>query len=113
MCVVTFVGRADSSAPYEHIHTYIYIYLFTHPPQQQPQASTLNVSALLTSWVGYGLNFLRYRLSMDNSLAGSRSNISAHYDIGNDLYTLMLDRCVLLKGEREGACACMCTCMYV
>lgn len=31
---------------------------------------------------------------MDNSLAGSRHNIAAHYDIGNDLYTLMLDRWV-------------------
>lgn len=54
------------------------------------------VSALLTSWIGYGLNFLRYRLSMDNSLAGSRQNISAHYDIGNDLYTLMLDKSLMM-----------------
>lgn len=27
---------------------------------------------LLTSWIGYGLNYLRYKLSMDNSLSGSR-----------------------------------------
>jgi len=54
------------------------------------------VGALLTSWIGYGLNFLRYRLSMDNSLAGSRHNISAHYDIGNDLYTLMLDESLMM-----------------
>lgn len=60
----------------------------SHPNTQQTR------TALVTSWIGCGLNFLRYRLSMDNSLAGSRSNIAAHYDIGNDLYTLMLDRSV-------------------
>lgn len=54
------------------------------------------MSALLTSWVGCWLNFVRYRLSMDNSLTGSRSNISAHYDIGNDLYTLFLDRSLVM-----------------
>ncbi|KAG5191113.1 Mycolic acid cyclopropane synthetase-domain-containing protein [Tribonema minus] len=53
--------------------------------------AALSVSRLLTSWGGYMLNFVRYRLSMDNSLSGSRSNIHAHYDLSNDLFTTFLD----------------------
>jgi hypothetical protein len=58
--------------------------------------SRFTMSALVTSWIGCWLNFVRYRLSMDNSLAGSRSNIQAHYDIGNDLYTLFLDQGLMM-----------------
>ena len=31
----------------------------------------------------------------ENSLAGSKSNISAHYDLGNDFFELMLDRTMM------------------
>jgi cyclopropane-fatty-acyl-phospholipid synthase len=42
--------------------------------------------ALGTAW-----HWLRHRLR-PNSRAGSRRNIHAHYDLGNDFYTLWLDR---------------------
>ncbi|CAN0020776.1 unnamed protein product [Ectocarpus sp. 4 AP-2014] len=51
----------------------------------------MKAGKLLTSWVGYGLNYLRYKLSMDNSLSGSRSNIEAHYDLSNELFKTFLD----------------------
>uniref|UniRef100_A0A7S2XUH5 Amine oxidase domain-containing protein n=1 Tax=Fibrocapsa japonica TaxID=94617 RepID=A0A7S2XUH5_9STRA len=54
-------------------------------------SNSLNISNLISSWVGYGINFLRYRLSMDNSLSGSRSNIEAHYDLSNELFKTFLD----------------------
>ena len=46
---------------------------------------------LWTSWIGSTLNFLSFRLFMDNSIAGSRSNISAHYDLSNELFETFLD----------------------
>ncbi|CAM9399488.1 unnamed protein product [Laminaria digitata] len=51
----------------------------------------MKAGKLLTSWLGYGLNYLRYKLSMDNSLSGSRSNIEAHYDLSNELFKIFLD----------------------
>ena len=39
---------------------------------------------------GRGLNWLSH-LRRDNTLNGSRRNISEHYDLGNDLYRLFLD----------------------
>ena len=37
-----------------------------------------------------GLNRIRHRINK-NSLRGSRTNIQAHYDLGNDFYSLWLD----------------------
>jgi cyclopropane-fatty-acyl-phospholipid synthase len=51
----------------------------------------MHVSKLATSWVGYTLNWIRLRFSLDNSLSGSRSNIQAHYDLSNDLFVSFLD----------------------
>ncbi|MFA5026271.1 MAG: DUF1365 family protein [Candidatus Methylomirabilota bacterium] len=45
---------------------------------------------LWSALAGRTLNFLRH-LRRDNTLAGSRRNISAHYDLGNDFYRLFLD----------------------
>lgn len=56
----------------------------------------LQAGKLLTSWFGYGLNYLRYKLSMDNSLSGSKSNIEAHYDLSNELFKLFLDKNYML-----------------
>ncbi|CAN0082345.1 unnamed protein product [Pylaiella littoralis] len=56
----------------------------------------MKAGKLLTSWIGYGLNYLRYKLSMDNSLSGSRSNIAAHYDLSNELFKTFLDRDYML-----------------
>jgi len=38
------------------------------------------------------IKFLISYLSRRNTLSGSRKNISAHYDLGNDFYSLWLDR---------------------
>lgn len=52
-----------------------------------------NASGLLISKIGSFLNFLRYKLTMDNSeRGGSLKNIHAHYDLSNDLFTTFLDR---------------------
>lgn len=42
------------------------------------------------AWVGKALARLRH-LSRSNTRAGSRRNIAAHYDLGNDFYRLWLD----------------------
>ncbi|WP_051228240.1 SAM-dependent methyltransferase [Oceanospirillum beijerinckii] len=53
-----------------------------------------NAEALETTFAGSGsgrwLHRLLHRLN-DNTLNGSRRNISAHYDLGNDFYRLWLD----------------------
>ena len=54
-------------------------------------AAALSTHGLWTAWVGLTLNFLTFTLSMDNSVANSRSNIHAHYDLSNDLFTAFLD----------------------
>lgn len=47
---------------------------------------------LLISKLGSLLNFIRYRLTMDNSeRGGSLRNIHAHYDLSNDLFRSFLD----------------------
>ncbi len=43
------------------------------------------------SWLGTALDRLRHALLRRNTRAGSRDNIHAHYDIGNDFYRLWLD----------------------
>ena len=55
------------------------------------QARTFHAYGLWTAWIGASVNYLSFVWNMDNSLAGSRRNISAHYDISNDLYTSFLD----------------------
>lgn len=53
--------------------------------------SQLSVGNLATSWIGYWWNWLNLRLSMDNSLTGSKPNIEAHYDLSNELFRTFLD----------------------
>jgi len=48
--------------------------------------SAQSQSSALAAW----LNRLRHRMNR-NSIRGSRRNISAHYDLGNDFYRLWLD----------------------
>lgn len=52
-----------------------------------------NASGLLIAKIGSLLNFIRYKLTMDNSeRGGSLKNIHAHYDISNDLFKSFLDK---------------------
>jgi cyclopropane-fatty-acyl-phospholipid synthase len=56
-----------------------------------------NASGLVISKVGSLLNYLRYKLTMDNSeRGGSMRNIHAHYDLSNDLFTSFLDKETLM-----------------
>lgn len=56
-----------------------------------------NASGLMVSKFGSFLNFLRYKLTMDNSeRGGSLKNIHAHYDLSNDLFRTFLDRETLM-----------------
>jgi cyclopropane-fatty-acyl-phospholipid synthase len=48
-------------------------------------------TALWTSTVGRLLNMASYSLFLDNTLAGSRANIHAHYDLSNALFETFLD----------------------
>jgi cyclopropane-fatty-acyl-phospholipid synthase len=53
----------------------------------------VNASGLLVAKLGSFLNFLRFKLTMDNSeRGGSLKNIHAHYDLSNDLFTSFLDK---------------------
>ncbi|KAG7347900.1 cyclopropane-fatty-acyl-phospholipid synthase [Nitzschia inconspicua] len=59
-------------------------------------ANAIN-AGLMFSKIGSFLNFIRYRLTMDNSeRGGSLKNIHAHYDLSNDLFTSFLDRETLM-----------------
>jgi cyclopropane-fatty-acyl-phospholipid synthase len=54
-------------------------------------------AGLLLSKIGSFLNFIRYRLTMDNSeRGGSLKNIHAHYDLSNDLFRSFLDKETLM-----------------
>jgi cyclopropane-fatty-acyl-phospholipid synthase len=59
-------------------------------------ANAIN-AGLMLSKIGSFLNFVRYRLTMDNSeRGGSLKNIHAHYDLSNDLFTSFLDKETLM-----------------
>ena len=55
------------------------------------RAAGMSTYGLWTAWVGLTVNFLTYATRMDNSVANSQSNISAHYDLSNDLFASFLD----------------------
>lgn len=56
-----------------------------------------NASGLVLAKIGSLFNFIRYKLTMDNSeRGGSLKNIHAHYDISNDLFTSFLDHKTLM-----------------
>ena len=52
----------------------------------------VDAAKLATAWIGTAFNYLWFALTMDNSLANSRSNIHAHYDLSNDLFKTFLDK---------------------
>ena len=54
-------------------------------------AADIAVTNLPTAWVGSLLSSLVYFLTMDNSVANSRSHIYAHYDLSNELFRTFLD----------------------
>jgi cyclopropane-fatty-acyl-phospholipid synthase len=56
-----------------------------------------NASGLLIGKIGSFINYLRYKITMDNSeRGGSLRNIHAHYDISNDLFRTFLDKETLM-----------------
>jgi cyclopropane-fatty-acyl-phospholipid synthase len=69
-----------------------------HQPQKSGRGSVYagaftNASGLLLAKLGSFLNYLRYKLTMDNSeWGGSLRNIHAHYDLSNDLFATFLDK---------------------
>jgi cyclopropane-fatty-acyl-phospholipid synthase len=59
--------------------------------------SFTNASGLLIGKIGSFFNYVRYKLTMDNSeRGGSLRNIHAHYDISNDLFRTFLDKETLM-----------------
>jgi cyclopropane-fatty-acyl-phospholipid synthase len=56
-----------------------------------------NAAGLFVAKFGSFLNFVKFRLTMDNSeRGGSLKNIHAHYDLSNDLFRSFLDRETLM-----------------
>jgi cyclopropane-fatty-acyl-phospholipid synthase len=56
-----------------------------------------NASGLLIGKIGSLLNYVRYKLTMDNSeRGGSLKNIHAHYDLSNNLFSTFLDKETLM-----------------
>jgi cyclopropane-fatty-acyl-phospholipid synthase len=53
--------------------------------------NALDSGSRLSAWCSRALNFVRHKLNA-NTLAGSRRNISAHYDLSNSFFRLFLDR---------------------
>ena len=72
------------------------------------KGSKLNVSNMFTSWIGYTVNWLYLRMSMDNSLSGSKPNIEAHYDLSNKLFETFLDNDTMMWVGKEGQEHCVC-----
>jgi cyclopropane-fatty-acyl-phospholipid synthase len=70
--------------------------------QNEQALSAQSRSSALVTW----FNRLRHRMNR-NSIRGSRRNIAAHYDLGNDFYRLWLDpsmtysSALFENGERE------------
>jgi cyclopropane-fatty-acyl-phospholipid synthase len=57
--------------------------------------SILNEHALMSAFKGSWLKILYYRIihnKRENTKEGSKKNIAAHYDLGNDFYQLWLDK---------------------
>jgi len=56
-----------------------------------------NASGLAISKIGSMMNYLKFKIFMDNSeKGGSLKNIHAHYDISNDLFRTFLDKETLM-----------------
>ena len=56
-----------------------------------------NASGLFLAKIGSLFNYLRYKLTMDNSeRGGSLKNIHAHYNLSNDLFKAFLDKETLM-----------------
>mmetsp|Transcript_40810 Transcript_40810/g.84913 ORF Transcript_40810/g.84913 Transcript_40810/m.84913 type:complete len:637 (-) Transcript_40810:1441-3351(-) len=73
----------------------------THEPHKAGRGSysnaMTNASGLIISKIGSLLNYMRYKLTMDNSeKGGSLRNIHAHYDLSNDLFKIFLDKDTLM-----------------
>eukprot|EP01035_Chromulina_nebulosa_P018365 gene18365-24061_t len=62
------------------------------PNGKDRRSGGIDAGKLVTAWIGSALNMLWYRLTMDNSISNSRSNIHAHYDLSNDLFLTFLDK---------------------
>ena len=60
------------------------------------ERAALKPYGMWTTWLGATANYLSFTLQMDNSLAGSRKNIHAHYDLSNDLFVGFLDPVTLM-----------------
>ncbi|GKY96368.1 hypothetical protein MPSEU_000596400 [Mayamaea pseudoterrestris] len=69
-----------------------------HVPRKSGRGNTYsnaltNASGLILAKIGSLFNYVRYKLTMDNSeRGGSLRNIHAHYDLSNDLFTSFLDK---------------------
>jgi len=83
-----FVGNRDSAdncLPMRSSRSHTYSNAFT------------NAAGLVLSRAGSFLNFIRYRVMMDNTeKGGSLKNIHAHYDLSNDLFLTFLDKKTLM-----------------
>ena len=52
--------------------------------------------SLWTAAIGSAVNYAAFALFHDNSLAGSRANIHAHYNLSNDLFASFLDPATMM-----------------
>lgn len=73
-----------------------------HTPKKSGQGhwysnAFTTASGLVISKIGVVLNYLRFKLTMDNSeKGGSLKNIHAHYDLSNDVFTSFLDSATMM-----------------
>ena len=81
-----FIGNRDSGA------------IGLRSSKQHTYANALaNASGLALSKIGVFVNYLRFKVFMNNSeRGGSLKNIHAHYDLSNDLFRTFLDKETLM-----------------
>ena len=73
----------DEKVNYDGLSNLFHLFINNRGPVGSMEGSKLNVKNMFTSWIGYTVNWLYLRVSMDNSLSGSKPNIEAHYDLSN------------------------------
>ena len=74
MCIHAVAGEFTVAQDSKYADGLRRMFLLLIDNRDQPSGG-MHVSQLLTSWIGYTVNWVRYKLSLDNSLSGSRSNI--------------------------------------
>ncbi|KAJ1431998.1 Mycolic acid cyclopropane synthetase-domain-containing protein [Ochromonadaceae sp. CCMP2298] len=72
--------------------TYLLLLIDNMPTGKVATKGGMDARDMASAWAGSFFNNLWFKLIMDNTIANSRSNIHAHYDLSNELFCTFLDK---------------------